>query len=104
MNKLKIPNPEALDMGDMFAIPNDRRESISEGLNEMVRRQSNSSQTRLVYASDVLRYIESLCETDEERIWAIALHLSWNLRTGRMAATEKKQNEFIKAIGKPERL
>lgn len=104
MDKLKIPNPEALDMGDMFDIPQERRDAISKGLDEMIKLQTTTGPSRLVYASDVIRFIESLCETDEERVWALALHLSWNLRTGRMSATEQGQSAFIKAIGKPQHL
>lgn len=101
MNKLKIPNPEAIDMGDSFGIPQERRDAISKGLDQMVKMQTTTSPARLVYASDILRFIESLCETEEERIWGIVLHLSWNLRTGRMSPTAEGQSAFIKSIGKP---
>lgn len=103
LKKLNIPNPTALDMGEMFGIPQERRDIISKGMDEMVR-QMQAGEVRMVYGSDVLKYIENLCQTTEELIWATSNHIAWMLRSGRMAKTEAEQNQMINKYGQPQNL
>lgn len=103
MQKLNIPNPEAHDMGDMFGIPQGRLDDISIGLDAMVKTM-NTGELKMVYASDVFRYIENLCQTHEELIWAISNHIQWMFRTGRMASTMQTQQEMINKYGQPKHI
>jgi hypothetical protein len=101
--KLNIPNPQSIDMGEMFGIPQARRDTISAGMDAMVK-EMQTGETRMVYASDVLRYIENLCQTPEELIWAVSNHISWMFRTGRMATTMQAQQEMINKYGQPKHI
>lgn len=103
IKKLNIPNPEALDMGEMFGIPMERRIVISVGMDAMVKMMT-TGETKMVYGSEVIRYIENLCETQEEFSWALCNHIAWMLRTGRMAKTEAEQDYMINKYGQPKKL
>lgn len=98
-----IPNPQAHDMGTMFGIAEDRRKEISKGLDEMMR-IGTTDKTRLIYASDIIRYIEILCNTKEEFLWAFTNHVLYMVRTHRIALTPEQLEQQIKQYGQPQNL
>jgi hypothetical protein len=103
MTKLNIPNPQAHDMGEMFGIPIERRTAIGIGMDAMVKMASEGA-PRMVHASDIILYIQDLCETQEEFVWAISNHIAWMFRNGRMATTAAQQQEMINKYGQPAHL
>lgn len=83
MDRLKIIDKSAFDLGDQFGIPPDRREFLSTMLNVMVV-TARTGDLRLFYVSDILNYIREKCSTEEEFTWCLMLHMHWMFRTGRM--------------------
>lgn len=103
MDKLKVVNREAIDLGESFGIPIERLNQISQGLDDMVKLASAGT-LKLVYAVDIFKHIESLCNTDEEFIWAIQNHILWAARTGRLFTTKEAQEIAINKFGQPQNL
>lgn len=103
MKKLHIPNPQAHDMGEMFGISLERRTAISIGMDAMVK-MAGEGAPRMVHASDIILYIQDLCETQEEFVWAISNHISWMFRNGRMATTPEQLQQQINTYGQPQNL
>lgn len=100
---LIIPNPQAHYLGEMFGISPERLDEISKQLDEMCFIASNDS-VRLVYASDVLRHIEGICNTKEEFLWAVINHISWMAENNRIPANPDQLNAMIQKYGNPQNL
>jgi len=79
-DKLKIVNPTAHGLGEMFGISPERQNEIAGKLDEMVKLPK---ETRLVYASSIIDYLETHCETKEELFYAFMNHMYWLLLQNR---------------------
>ena len=97
-----MPNPTALDMGEMFGISQECMTEIGKGLDDMM--QLPKEQPTLIFASDVFRYIEGICNTNEELIWAITNHTLWMAYTGRMMPIGTEWQAQIEKYGEPKNL
>lgn len=102
MEKLKIYDPKAHELGDAFGITEKRQNEISDLLDDMVKRASDGQLT-LVYAVDIYNHIRGICDTEEEYTWAIHNHMMWLARTGRMISIPDVM-PVIKKYGEPKNL
>lgn len=103
MDKLKIVNPTAHDLGEAFGIPQDRRDALGKALDDMVKKASKG-EAHLIYAVDIFTYIHDLCETQEEYTWALFNHIMWMVRNGRVFTTAELQEIAIKKYGNPQNI
>jgi hypothetical protein len=77
MQKHYFPNPTALNLGDALGIPKDRQNEIGQQLDAMV-----ASFGGVVYAAQIVQYMESFCKTPEEFLYAYNNHMAWHYRRG----------------------
>lgn len=83
--KCQFPKPTSGDLGDAMGIAPERMDEISDGLDVMVKKAKG-----IVYMSDMVSFIEDLCDTQEELIWAFTNHIQWLAATGRLVPSNKK--------------
>lgn len=103
MDKLKVINPTAIDLGEAFGIPQDRMHEISCALDDMVNK-AMSGELRLVYTVDIINHIRSVTSNEEEFTWAYHNHVMWLARTGRLFTTREAQDVAMKQFGNPQNL
>jgi hypothetical protein len=83
--KCKFKNPTAGDLGEALGLSQSSMDAISKGLDKMVKTKSG-----IVYMSEVVSYVEDLCNSQEELIWAFTNHIEWLALTGRLIPSIKK--------------
>lgn len=100
---LNIVDRNALGLGEVFGIPLERQNELSDALDEMVK-NATQGEARLVYTIDVIEYIYGICKTQEEFIYSYTNHIMWLARTGRAFTTQEAQTNAINKFGNPQRL
>jgi len=96
---LNIPNPNSFDLGEMFGIPPMRLQQLSKKLDGIV----SKGETKIIYASEVIRKIEAFCVTREEFIWCIFNHLIWLGKRGALL-DENNIQAAINKFGEPKKM
>lgn len=92
--KYKFTNPTALNLGEALGIPMNRQTEISNSLDDMVNKFGDS--LTIVYVAEVVAFMESVCNTQEEFLYAYTNHITWHAKRGSLMAT--KTNRTMKEI------
>lgn len=83
MEKLKVPNPTASDLGDQLGIPLERRQYLSKEMDRMAS-EAIVGGLRIVTIPIMLSEIQTFCISQEEFIWCTCNHIVWLWKTGRI--------------------
>lgn len=78
-NPLNIVNPQAVNLTDTLGIPETRANELANKLDEMTDALSG-----IHYVADILKYMEEICNTQEEFVWCMINHIQWLAARGRM--------------------
>lgn len=78
-NKHQFTETDSIDLGDMFAIPMERRLVISKDLDGMSAKIGEGTAN----LRQIITYIENIVDTQEEFLFAYTLHLHYMLKYGR---------------------
>lgn len=92
MKKLKFVNPKADNLTDAFDLDPERTAYLGRMLDEMMVHFSADGHLRLVYMAEVIDYMESRCDTEEERLWCIVNHIQWMAANGRLVPPKPQHN------------
>lgn len=92
--KHKFTNPAALNMGEQLGIPMDRQTEIAKYLDDMVKNLGDAP--IIVQVVDIVAFMESICNTQEEFLYAYTNHITWHAKRGSLMAA--KPNRTMKEI------
>lgn len=87
--RLKVVDHTADDLGDTLGITQDRAGELAKALDDFCK--PNKGLFRIVYIIDIIQYMETICNTQEEFIWLINNHIAWLYKTGRAVFKNKKE-------------
>jgi len=94
MTKHTFQNPTALNLGEALGITMNRQNELIKHLDDMVKRLGDAP--KIVYVADVVAFMESVCDTPEEFLYAYTNHLTWHAKRGSLMAA--KTNRTMKEI------